>query len=154
MTITRPELHEAVAGQKSKASDYNENFTLLMGYVEDSIDENETYTQSVLSVYQGVNTLASSGTIALTDNSINTITPTGDVEFTLPTITGEGIGKFHQILVQVNLSTVYTIDPGTTYCFYGVTPSFTTTGNYNLIYEYDNVKGSWAAGVISKSEAV
>lgn len=36
---TRPELHIAVAKQKSKASDYNDNFDMMMQYIEDSMED-------------------------------------------------------------------------------------------------------------------
>lgn len=93
---------------------------------------------------------ALSGTsITLTDNSVNTLTPTGNTTFTLPTVSDTT--TFHQILVQLNLSTVYTIDLGTTTYFGGTTPDLSATGNYNLIYEYDNALSTWVVGAVSKS---
>lgn len=95
-----------------------------------------------------VNVLSSSGTVALTDNSINCIEPTGDVTFTLPTITDNTV--FHQILVQVNLSTVYIITTGASYYFHKTAPSLSSTGVYNLIYEYDKINQYWVVGCIPK----
>ncbi|MCQ2957299.1 MAG: hypothetical protein MJ180_00180 [Candidatus Gastranaerophilales bacterium] len=43
---TRPTLHIAVANTKSKASDYNENFTLMMNYCEDVAEEDKDYVDS------------------------------------------------------------------------------------------------------------
>ena len=149
---TRPILHEAVAGQKSKASDYNSNFSLMLDYIDDAIEENEDYTQAQLTTYANINTLATEGTIALTDNTVNAITPTGAVTFTLPSITSSGAGKFHQILVQVNLSTVYTINLGTTYCFDLNFPTLSIEGMYDVIYEYDNATDNWVCGAIFKGE--
>ena len=45
-----------------------------------------------------VTTLATSGTITLADNSINKITPTGNIAFTLPTVTDTDY--LHQILIN------------------------------------------------------
>lgn len=45
---TRPELNEAVAGQKNKASEYNENFTLMMGYIEDNLTESKNYVDAYM----------------------------------------------------------------------------------------------------------
>ena len=36
---TRPELHVAVAKTKNKASDYNDNFDMMMDYIDDTLDE-------------------------------------------------------------------------------------------------------------------
>lgn len=153
MTVTRPELHIAIAGQKSKASDYNDNFDLMMDFVEDSMDESETYVQEQLTTYSDINTLASEGTIALTSNSINSITPTGAVTFTLPTITDNT--KFHQILIQANLTNTSYLTAsnnrlGTQNYFNGVAPTFPEIGHYNIYYEYDATDGNWYVGNIIK----
>ena len=98
-----------------------------------------------------VNALAASGSITLTDNSVNKVTPTGNITFTLPTVTDTT--KFHQILVQVNLSTVVTIGVGTTYYFNKTAPDLSAAGVYDLIFEYDNVNGYWVCGLLSKGAA-
>ena len=92
--------------------------------------------------------LANSGTINLTDNSINTITPVADVTFNLPDVTD--LTKFHEILVQIKLDLVVNIDEGTTYYFNRTKPDFTSIGTYNLIYEYDNLANHWVCGSIEK----
>lgn len=97
---------------------------------------------------QPITTLETSGTIALSDNSINSITPTGNVTFTLPTITDNTV--FHQILVQMNLSTVYTIDVGATNYFNYSILAFDEAGQYNIIYEYDSIAEHWVVGAIGK----
>lgn len=96
-----------------------------------------------------VNVLSSSGTINLSDNSVNRITPSGTVTFSLPTITDHT--KFHQILIQIVLNDTYTINLGTTYYFNKAVPDFSTTGYYNLIYEHDGTR--WVCGSIVKGEA-
>lgn len=95
-----------------------------------------------------INVLSTSGTVALTDNSINCIEPTGDVTFTLPTITDNTV--FHQILIELNLSTVYTITLGTSKYFNNTAPTISTTGMYNLIYEYDKNTQNWVVGCLPK----
>ena len=97
---------------------------------------------------QPITVLETSGTIALSDNSINSITPTGNVTFTLPTITDNTV--FHQILVQMNLSTVYTIDVGATNYFNYSILAFDEVGQYNIIYEYDSTANHWVVGAIGK----
>lgn len=99
-----------------------------------------------------VNSLSSSGTINLTDNSINKINVTGNVTFALPSITD--LSSFHQILVQLQMSTVQTLNLGTTYYFGGESPDLSSAGSYNLIYEYDNLADHWVVGAIVKASEV
>lgn len=95
-----------------------------------------------------ITTLATSGTIALGDNSINVVTPTAAITFGLPTVTDNT--KFHQILVQIQMSTVYSINVGTTYYFNKKAPDMSATGYYNLIYEYDKQYAHWVCGCMKK----
>ena len=97
-----------------------------------------------------VNTLSTSGTITLSDNSINKITPTAAVTFSLPI--GDAT-TFHQILVQVNMSTVYTITLGTSNYFNKKAPDMSSVGKYNLLYEYDSALSDWVVGCVSKGVA-
>ena len=94
-----------------------------------------------------VNVLPTSGTINLTDNSINTITPNGNVTFALPAVTD--LTNFHQILVQVKLTSSYTINLGTSYYFNEETPTF-SNHSYDIVYEYDNINTHWVVGSIIK----
>ena len=95
-----------------------------------------------------VKTLASSGTVALTDNSVNRIAPTGIVTFSLPVINDNSI--FHQILVQVNLSSKQTINLGTNNYFSREAPEF-ESGYYNIIYEHNGAH--WVVGAIATGAA-
>lgn len=142
-------------------------FTTYMGYVKNynntfiNIDTKTTKKDGglFLSVDNSLpllpmNTLASSGTITLSDNTVNSIVPSGNVTFTLPTIAD--ISVFHQILVQVDLTTLVTFDLGlgaTPHYFNKVAPDLSATGTYNLIYEYDNDNGYWVCGCIPKGVA-
>lgn len=112
----------------------------------------KAYIDNTLAFYQliapPINSLSTSGTIELTDNSINSITPSGNITFTLPTITDNTV--FHEIMVQINLSTVYTIDVGTTYYFNKTAPDLSSAGTYNLYYEYDKATLQWYCGALNK----
>lgn len=126
----------------SKINTLNTSLNTVQSNFTESIEDLSGVTNPV------IKTLAGSGTIALDDNSINVITPTGAVTFGLPTITDNT--KFHQILVQVNLSTVYSINVGTTYYFNKKAPDMSVTGYYNLIYEYDKQDARWICGCMKK----
>ena len=142
--MTRPELHIAVAGTKNTATNYNENFEMMMQYCEDEAGASKDYVDNALIPYLTVNTLNTSGTITLTDNSMNKITPTGNVTFTLPVVNDNS--TYHQILVQVYITGSYTIGLGTSNYFDLQEPILTANGLYNLYYEYDNIGGVWVCG--------
>lgn len=141
--VDRPTLNQAVSGTKNKPSAYNQNFEKMMKYCEDSIDEMKTWTTNIVDL--PITPLATLGTINLSDNSINRISPTGEVTFTLPSVTDNT--KFHQILVQMYLASEQTINLGTTNYFYKIEPTF-STGSYDIIYEYDG--SNWVVGAMSK----
>ena len=90
------------------------------------------------------------GTIpTLTDNARHAITITGDTTFTLPTVTDNTI--FHQMLVEMSMPTVRTIQWGTDVYFWGEAPDLTNTGSYTVIYEYDLNDLTWVVGALYKS---
>lgn len=93
---------------------------------------------------------AASGTISLNDNTIYNIVPVGNITFSLPTISNNNY--YHQILIQLDLSTVYQISLGTTYYFNGSEPSF-VSGYYDIIYSYDRSLNRWVCGAIYKGQA-
>ena len=122
---------------------------IISGPIGVSLQTIETMLLNYQLINQPINTLATSGIVALGDNSVNYISPSDAVTFTLPTVVGTT--TFHQILIQVNMSTVYTIDLGTSNYFGGSTPSMSSIGYYDIIYEYDAAIGDWVVGVLSKS---
>lgn len=132
---------------KYTESDYEQvfDFRLALNGNWDVLD-NDIYNKE--DKLKAINTLATSGTINLDDNSINNITPTENIIFTLPIVSDNTV--FHQILVQVNLSTVYSITLGTSYFFNSTAPNMSTTGVYNLFYEYDNINQYWVVGCLAK----
>ena len=149
--VADPEIIQAVPGTKNKASTYNTNFANMVQYVKDSMTESETYIQDQLTTYAEVNTLDNTqSTLEIESNKVYNITPEEDIAFTLPTITETG--NYYQILVQLNMPTVYTIDLGTTYCFNGIEPDLSMTGNYDIIYTYDNAVAKWCVGAIFKGD--
>lgn len=106
-------------------------------------------TDGTVSVAQkNVTSLSTSGAVTLVDNSVYSITPTGAITFTLPTVTDTT--KFHQILIQLNLTTIYSINLGTTYFFNSEAPDLSKAGQYDLIYEYNTAQGRWVVGTLTK----
>lgn len=51
--MTRPELHIAVAGQKNKASEYNDNFDMMMTYCEAEAQTSKDYVDSFMPTQTG-----------------------------------------------------------------------------------------------------
>lgn len=153
-----------VNGTLADATVVNNNFEYLDDQITDAnrnITNTQTsiksYVNSLLSIYQNVNELDTSGTITLADNSINKITPTASVTFSLPNLSSEETPKFHQILVQLSLTDVSFVNVdnlGTTNYFYRIKPSISKTGRYNIVYEYDNSAGNWFVGVVEKGVAL
>lgn len=126
--------------------------TLLNSVVSSDSDNSLGFKQGKLFVdvkaEQPINTLNGSGSIQLESNTINRVTVSGALEFTLPATVNNAI--YNQILVQVDLSTYYNVTLGTTYTFNGVLPALTEAGKYNLIYEYDGA--NWYVGIMNKGE--
>lgn len=97
---------------------------------------------------QAITTLATSGTINLVDNTFNRVTVEGAVVFVLPTVEDNTI--FHEIFIQLSMSTVQTIDLGTTWFFNKKQPDLSSAGYYNLVYEYDGTH--WVVSAVNKGE--
>ena len=107
--------------------------------------------KTILSIYQDVITPEStSGEIELETNKIYRFTPTDDITFVLPTITGDDVSKFNQIYVQMDFPTVYDINFSAE-GFNNVTPAINTAGKYNILYEHDG--SEWKCGIIKRNEA-
>lgn len=113
--------------------------------IVDAINEVvETQKQPIITM------AAASGTISLNDNTIYSIVPVGNITFSLPTISNNNY--YHQILIQLDLSTVYQLNLGTTYYFNGTEPSI-VSGYYDIIYSYDRSLNQWVCGAIYKGQA-
>lgn len=105
-----------------------------------NIDQKEDKTPSIV-------TTTTSGTLVLNDNTTYCVTPSGNLTFTLPTITDTT--KLHRIEVELNMSTVYSIDLGlgSTPLFFNKTaPDLSTTGVYSLLFQYSPSAGAWYGG--------
>lgn len=125
--------------------------TLLTGYVPTARTIQGKALSTDVSLIQNEipanrTTLTTSGTLVLEDLSTNYVAPTGAITFSLPTITDNT--KFHQILVQINMTGVVSIDVGTTYYFNKTAPDLSEAGTYDLIWEYDGAH--WVCGLLSK----
>lgn len=95
----------------------------------------------------GIQTLPSSGgNISLASGGIYRGTISQDTTFVLPEVQDNTL--LNQILLQVEISGEPTINWGTTNYFSGE-PS-KSSGNYNIIYEYDALVGGWIVGQIEK----
>lgn len=131
----------------------NKSFVLYNGEVYKAIANsvNQEPTNSsywvMVSNYPVVSKSYSS-TIALENNKINVVTLTGNVTFSLPTPANTGI--LNQIEVQLYMASARTINLGTSNYFNNTVPDFSSSGYYNLYYEYDNIKQQWVVGAIYK----
>lgn len=115
-----------------------------------NVDLSDSVKENLLDVYTPtVSTLESFGTIYLNSFGVYLCEPTGNITFSLPTITDNT--KFYQILVEMNFTTLYTVNVGTTHYFNENEPEFSANTAYTLIYEYDNLRQVWVCGLLSKS---
>lgn len=80
-----------------------------------------------------------------------TMAISGNITFVLPTITDNT--KHYEILINASFSSAsLTITWGTTYFFNGTAPTI-AVGNFNIIYEWDNLSSHWVCGIIKKAVA-
>ena len=151
--MARPSLHVAVAGTKNKASEYNENFDMMMDYCEEVSQASKDYVDANVDgkaeLSPTIITLTGTTPI-LTDNAVHQITVAATTTFNLPTVSLAT--KFHQMLVLLDMPTAQTINLGTDAFFNGESPDLSTSGTYTLIYEYNGVK--WVVGALYKSAGV
>ena len=127
-----------------KITSTNENISSLQASIISSVN---SIISSTLSTYQDINSLPSSGDVALTVNTVNKITPTGAINFQLPTITDNT--KYYQIYVMLDLTTYYNVDLGVDWSFDNTLPTITQAGKYNLIYEWDG--SNWVVGILKRT---
>lgn len=78
-----------------------------------------------------------------------TMAITANTTFILPTISDNT--KHYEILINVSFSSAsLTIAWGTTYFFNGTAPTI-EVGNFNIIYEWDNLLQQWVCGIVKKA---
>lgn len=94
----------------------------------------------------GVLPLPKGNTVNLASGGIYSGAVNSDVTFILPAVTDKSL--LNQILIQLDISGDPKINWGTTNYFSGE-PS-TSAGNYNIIYEFDNLLNAWVVGQVEK----
>ena len=94
----------------------------------------------------GILPLPKGNTVNLASGGIYSGAVNSDVTFILPAVTDKSL--LNQILIQLDISGDPKINWGTTNYFSGE-PS-TSAGNYNIIYEYDNLLNAWVVGQVKK----
>ena len=85
------------------------------------------------------------GRYTLSPDTINRVAVNQKCEFVLPEINDED-NHFHQIVVQIIIIDIVTINLGTEIFFNKERPDLSNLGYYNLIYEHNG--SSWVIGCI------
>jgi hypothetical protein len=141
------------AGKGINATKINDNFSQLETQSNDNenaintlastalLKDGSNLTPSLVATFQQQipNILSADGTIALTDNSANFLTLTGNGTISLPTVPADQYS--HTITVVVGGSE-YSLDLGTTKHLYNAI-GIDTTQTYNVLYIYNKIDGSW-----------
>lgn len=114
---------------------------------------NGTAVSSALTPYQLlsrplVNIGLAHGSVSLTNNAEHKIIANGNVTFSLPTGSSTTFGE---ILVELYMASVYTINLGATVYFNGIAPDMSSAGYYTIIYEYDSIRDEWVVGALKKA---
>lgn len=123
---------------------------------DQEISGNKNFTGNLMWGGKDVETISSiqnisstSGTVSLLANNVYKMSLSGATTFSLTTPTNMAI--LNQIEVQINMSSVQTINLGTTRYFGGSAPDLSESGAYTLIYEYDTVNNVWVVGALRKA---
>lgn len=98
-------------------------------------------TQTIIDEFQQQtpNILSTSGTIALTDNSANFLTLTGNGTISLPNVPAD---QYSHTINLVVAGSAYSLDLGTVYHLYNDL-LIDTTQTYNVLYIYNKIDGNW-----------
>lgn len=141
------------AGKGVNCVKLNENFEELQSITNSNESELNTIsatallkdgsnlTQSIIEQFkrQPTNVLSTSGTISLTDNTVNFLTLTGNATISLPIIPSDGYS--HTIAVIVEGSS-YSLSLGATKHLYN-NVYVDTTKTYNIMYIYNKIENEW-----------
>lgn len=147
--MTKEEANDTFAAKAGMAGTYLSKLEATAYYVSRS-DFTSLAADLTAFVKQTIVSLTAN-TVTLEANKIYSLTPTGNVTITLADPTDTTI--LNQIILQLNLETVRTINVGTTYYINKKAPNLSATGNYNLIWEWDKACSKWVCGLLSKGEA-
>lgn len=150
----RPDSHpELLARDGSRTATGILTYDQLKQFTQDNQIVNKKYIDDGMNeiwsdIKNYYNVLPNVDTIELETNSLNTITPEGPVTFVLPDVSSDN--ELNQILVQVNLPVVYSLNVGTSHYFNNKQPNMSTPGYYDLIFEYDRLNSFWVCGCMRK----
>ena len=127
-------------GQLQQQSNTNEvNITTISNTA--LLKDGSNLTQAIIDDFQQQvpNVLSGSGTIALTDNTANFLTLTGNATISLPTVPADIYSHTITLVVEGG---VYSLDLGTTKHLYNPL-GIDTTQTYNVLYIYNKIDNSW-----------
>jgi len=147
--LTTADAEELYAPKSGLSSTYLSKIEAIAYYVS---KDNWTSLQTELTNYikQNIVTLTSN-TPTLEAGKVYSMTPTGNVTITLAEPDDTTI--LNQIILQLNLTSIRTINVGTTYYINKKAPNLSATGSYNLIWEWDKANSKWVCGLLTKGEA-
>lgn len=123
-------------------SDTNDNETQINDIATNALqNDGSNLTQTIIDEFQQQtpNLLSTSGTIALSDNTANFLTLTGNGTISLPTIAPD---QYSHTISLVVVGSAYTLDLGTTKHLYNPL-AVDTTQTYNVLYIYNKIDSSW-----------
>ena len=92
-----------------------------------------------------------SGTVSLTTNKVYRMNLSGTTTFSITTPSNTGI--YNQIKIMLNVTTVATINWGTSYFYNGTAPDVSATGQYAIYYDWDAPSSRWVCGGMSVATA-
>lgn len=141
------------AGKGINATKINANFSELQNQTNTNetdignlastalLKDGSNITPSLVATFQQQtpNILSTSGTIALTDNSANFLTLTGDGTILLPNIPAD---QYSHTINLVVAGSAYSLDLGTTKHLYNPL-TIDTTQTYNVLYIYNKIDNAW-----------
>lgn len=141
------------AGKGVNCVKLNTNFDQVMSVTNDNEDQiNEiatnalqndgsNLTQTIIDEFQQQtpNILSTSGTIALTDNSANFLTLTGNGTISLPNVPAD---QYSHTINLVVAGGAYSLYLGATKHLYNPL-AIDTTQTYNVLYIYNKIENSW-----------
>lgn len=147
--LTTTDAENLYASKSGLSSTYLSKIEAVAYYVSKS-DWSALETELTNFVKQEIVTL-STNTPTLEAGKVYSMTPTGNVTITLAEPDDSTI--LNQIILQLNMPTIRTINVGTTYYINKKAPNLSTTGSYNLIWEWDKANSKWVCGLLTKGEA-
>lgn len=147
--LTTTDAEDLYASKSGLSSTYLSKMEAIAYYVSKS-DWSALETELTNFVKQEIVTL-STNTPTLEAGKVYSMTPTGNVTITLAEPDDASI--LNQIILQLNMTTLRTINVGTTYYINKKAPNLSTTGSYNLIWEWDKANSKWVCGLLTKGEA-